>query len=394
MWRFPKMSDELSTPLRVLMVCARYLPDMGGIEMHVYEVARRLACMGNFQVTVLATDRTRTRPQEEVVNGVTILRVPAWPSERDYYIAPAIFNVVAGRGEWDLVHCQGIHTPVPLLAMLAARRAKVPYVVTFHTGGHSLRHRNALRTLQWRLAGPLLRRAGALIAVSRFEADVLSASAGLGDKRVTLIRNGGTLPEPPPGVAMRPGRIVSPGRLERYKGHHRVIEALPHVIEKVPDAHLVVLGQGSYESELRRLADQLGIADRVTIKHVPPGDRASMATALAEANVIAAMSDYEAHPVAVMESLSVGRPVVGYSCAGIGELVEEGWVHGVQPGAKPTEVADHLLKVMSAPAQKIELELPTWDTTANELAKCYLAVSNKGHAGSLGNRIQHNEVQR
>src|SRR6266567_2391063 len=106
--------------LRVLMVSARYLPDMGGIETHVHEVARRLNGTNELDITVLATDRTRTRPRREVVDGVSIMRVPAWPRNRDYYLAPGIATVVGQRDRWDLIHCQGIHTPVPALAMMAA----------------------------------------------------------------------------------------------------------------------------------------------------------------------------------------------------------------------------------------------------------------------------------
>jgi glycosyltransferase involved in cell wall biosynthesis len=361
--------------LRVLMVSARYLPDMGGIETHVHEVARRLNSMSEFDITVLATDRTRSRPRREVVDGVPIMRVPAWPRGRDYYLAPGIATVVGQRGRWDLIHCQGIHTPVPALAMLAARRAGIPYMVTFHTGGHSLSHRNALRSAQWRLFGPLLKRAAALVAVSRFEGDTLSEQARLGDRPVTVIRNGGTLPPPAPGTASIKGLIISPGRLERYKGHHRVIEALPYVIKKMPEARLLVLGHGPYESKLRALADGLGVGDRVVIRQVPPADRVAMATTLAEANVIAAMSDYEAHPVAVMEALSVGRPVVGYSIAGIGELVAEGLVHGVAPGTSPAMVADRLVTVMSTPLPTSIPELPTWDTATAQLAQLYMAAA-------------------
>jgi len=366
--------------LRVLMVCARYLPDMGGIETHVHEVARRLNLMSDLNITVLTTDRTRTRPRSEVVDGVPVMRVPAWPRNRDYYLAPGIAAVAGQRNRWDLVHCQGIHTPVPVLAMMAAGRAGIPYMVTFHTGGHSLAHRNALRSAQWRLLGPLLRRAAALVAVSRFEGESLSELAGLAGMPgmpVTVIRNGGTLPPPAPGTVSVKGRIISPGRLERYKGHHRVIEALPYVIEQVPDAHLLVLGHGPYEPELRALADRLGVGDRVVIRQVPPGDREAMATTLAEANVIAAMSDYEAHPVAVMEALSVGRPVVGYSIAGIGELVDEGLVHGVAPGTSPAMVAEHLISVMWAPLPTIIPELPTWDTATAQLAQLYRAVAGR-----------------
>src|ERR1700722_3383321 len=217
-------------PLRVLMVAARYLPDMGGIETHVHEVSRCLAKSGDFEITVLATDRTRSRPQHEFIDGVTVLRVPAWPRSRDYYLAPGIASVVGQRGRWDIVHCQGIHTPVPLLAMLTARRVRTPYMVTFHTGGHTLAHRNALRGIQWRVAGPLLRKAASLVPGGRFEADSLSAQPHLGDKPIAVIRNGGTLPPPPAGTRVIPGRIVSCGRLEGYKGHHRIIEALPDII--------------------------------------------------------------------------------------------------------------------------------------------------------------------
>ena len=61
-----------------------------------------------------------------------------------------------------------------------------------------------------------------------------------------MIPNGGALPAVAPDVRPVPGRIVSSGRLEKYKGHHRVIEALPLIRRDRPDAHLVVLGNGPY----------------------------------------------------------------------------------------------------------------------------------------------------
>jgi glycosyltransferase involved in cell wall biosynthesis len=261
--------------------------------------------------------------------------------------------------------------------MLSAGCAEIPYIVTFHTGGHTLRHRNVLRAIQWRVIGPLLRKAASLIAVSRFEADTLSAQAHLRGKPITVIRNGGTLPSPPSGTQVIPGRIVSCGRLERYKGHQRVIEALPEVIRNNVNAHLVIIGHGPYESELRSSAARHGVTDRVTIKQLPPSDREAMAKAMAEAGVIAAMSDYEAHPVAVMEALSVGRPVVGYDVAGIGELVAEGLVQGVAPGAPASIVAEQLIKAMSVPTSATIPELPTWDTSAEALGRLYLSTVSR-----------------
>ena len=359
-------------PLRVLMVCPRYLPEVGGTEIHVHEVARRLSALEDFEITVLTTDRSRRLPRQEVIEGTAVLRVPSWPRGRDYYLAPGIAAVIRQRS-WDLVHCQGIHTPVPLLAMISARRAGIPYLITFHTGGHSSRLRNAMRTTQWRLAGPLLRNAVALIAVSGFEAAALARHARLGDKRVMVIRNGGGLPSPPTGTVAVPGRIVSVGRLERYKGHHRVIEALPHVMREIPEAHLLIVGSGPYEDNLHKLARHLGVSDRVSIRQVAPADRQSMATTLAESSVVAALSDYEAHPVAVMEALSVARPVVGYDTAGIAELFAAGWVHGVPHGAPAAAVAHELVTAMSSPSLMDHAQLPSWDSCADQLACVYLS---------------------
>ena len=360
-------------PLRVLMVCPRYLPDVGGTEMHIHEVAPRLSALGGFEITVLATDRSRRLPRQEVVEGIPVLRVPSWPRQRDYYVAPGIAAVISQR-RWDLVHCQGIHTPVPLLAMLSARRAGIPYLVTFHTGGHSATLRNAVRSTQWRLSGRLLRNAVSLIAVSRFEAAVLRRDARLGEKRVIVIRNGGALPAPRPGTVAVPGRIVSAGRLERYKGHHRAIQALPHVMREIPEAHLLILGTGPYKSNLYELARHLGVSDRVSIRYVAPADRQSMATRLAESSVVAALSDYEAHPVAVMEALCAGRPVVGCDSGGLGELVAAGWVHGVPPGAPAAAVAKELIKAMSSPSLVDRAQLPSWDSCVDQLAHVYLSA--------------------
>ena len=85
------------TPLRVLMVTARYFPYMGGIETHVYEAARRLVQSG-IDVTVATTDSSSTLPREETQHGVRITRVRAWPAERDYYWAPGLYALIT-RGK-------------------------------------------------------------------------------------------------------------------------------------------------------------------------------------------------------------------------------------------------------------------------------------------------------
>jgi glycosyltransferase involved in cell wall biosynthesis len=363
-------------PLRVLEVIQRFFPEIGGAETHVYEVSRRLADRGDMDVTVFATDRSNELPRSERTEGFGIIRRRAWPRKRDYYFAPGVLRVIS-RGNWDLVHFQGIHTFVPILGMLAARRARIPYVLTFHSGGHSSPSRGRIRNLQWRCLTPLLRGARRLIGVSRFESRLFQDRTGIPAERFTVIRNGGSLATSPDPVAPVPGRLVSSGRLERYKGHHRVIEALAVLRQSDSAAHLVILGAGPYENELLALARRLQVADAVSIRHLPPADRAGMARELASASVVAAFSDYEAHPIGVMEALALGVPVVGYDIAGIADLVEDGMVTGLTPGAPADVAATALRRAMTEPRAATgaaDLELPTWEQSTDLIAGVYLAA--------------------
>lgn len=207
--------------LRVLLVTPRYFPLMGGIETHVHEVGTRLAQAG-IEVTLLTTLPPQTSvPAEECVAGMRVLRVPAWPEDSDFYLAPAMAEVIA-QDKWDLVHCQGVHTLVPLIAMWEARKLKIPYVLTFHTGGPASGLRTGLRAVQWHLLRPFLARATRLIGVSRFEADYFRDLLRLPANQFSVIPNGVTtlatdalIDEPPIAGTL----IVSVGRLERYKGH-------------------------------------------------------------------------------------------------------------------------------------------------------------------------------
>lgn len=369
------MSTELGTA-RVVVATTRCLPDIGGIESHVHEVTTRLqGRCGSLEV--LTTDRTGRLPARGEVGGVAVRRFRAHPRSRDYYASPGLFAALL-RARADVVHVQGVHTLVPPVAMLAAILRRIPFVVTFHTGGSSSRLRARSRGLQWRLLAPLLRCAARLVAVSRHEAATFEEVLGLAPGSITVIRNGGGLDETADGTApaVRPDGdlVVSIGRLERYKGHHRAIAALPHLVQKRPGARLLILGSGPYETELRRIAEEYGVAERVEIRYVPPVERETMAATLAGAGVVTLLSDYEAHPVAVMEALALGRPTVVLRTSGMTELADLGWVLGVPDDADATQVADALLEQLDTPRVPSTDELPTWDTCAGELEQVYRDV--------------------
>ena len=366
------------SPLHVLLVAACYFPYMGGLETHVYEVGRRLA-QTDIEVTILTTDVSGRLPSVEESEGMQIRRVRAWPANKDYYFAPGIYRVIT-RGRWDLVHCQGYHNLVPPLAMLAAWRANIPFVLTFHSGGDVSRLRKALRGLQWMMLRPLLSRARKLIAVSEFEAGFFREQLRLPAERFAVIPNGAHLPHmfEPAGEATEEvddgPLIVSIGRLERYKGHQRVIAALPMVLEQVPDARVRIVGAGPYESTLQKMARRLGVAERVEIRAVPPADRGGMTAVIVQADLVTLLSDYESQGIAVMEAIALQRPVLVTATSALQELADRSLARTVPLKSTPEEVAEAVVGQLRQPLVPVNVELPTWDDCAASLLALYQAI--------------------
>jgi glycosyltransferase involved in cell wall biosynthesis len=361
--------------LCVLMVTPRYLPYMGGVERAVHETSKRLALRG-IDITVLTTDTTAELPRHELMDGVQVVRVPAWPRKRDYYFAPDVYRIVAAT-ECDVVHVQSYHTFVAPMAMLAAVRHHHPFVVTFHGGGHSSRVRNALRRPQWAALRPLLARADRLVAIARFEIDDYGRRLRVPRDRFVLIPNG-------IGVNMRTDAavnrdasrpvIASIGRLERYKGHHRLIEALPHILEQCPDARAWIAGVGPYERELRALARRLGVVERVDIRAVPATDADAMARELAKVSLVVLLSDHETQPITALEAIAAGRPVLVFDTTGLSELADSGLARAIPKTSTPEEVAAAVVEELRNPFTPTDVDLPTWDECAEQHVHLYRAV--------------------
>ena len=361
--------------LRIAMVTARALPFMGGIETHVHEVSRRLAASG-VQVTVLTTDTTGELPPSERADGYDIRRWPAYPRSRDYLWSPGLVrHLREAQSDYNVVHVQGVHTLVPPSALAAARN-RIPAVLTFHTGGHSSGLRNFVRPLQWKVISPLLRSAAALVAVCEYERQTFARVLGVDESSIRLIRNGC---EPLPvdhSLPTTEGQplIVSVGRLEEYKGHHRILQAMPELLRRAPGARLELIGSGPFEQALRDMAGELGVTEQMSIRSFGPLERGGLGKVVSDAEVVCLLSEYEAHPVAVMEAVGTGTPALVADTSGLTELGREGLATTIALDASPEEIATAVLALAAAPRTSPP-QLPTWDDCAAQLRSLYREVA-------------------
>jgi glycogen synthase len=360
--------------IRLLMVTPRFLPETGGVETHVYETSRRLAALG-VAVTVLCTDASGDLSPQDTIDDVTVRRVRAYPADRDLRLAPAIGRIVR-EGGWDLVHVQSYHTLVAPHAMLACVRSGTPFVLSFHAGGHSGRVRTLVRPAQQWALRPLLARSARLIALARFEVELYGRRLRLPPERFVSVPNGSDLPSLPPGGAppVDPDLIASVGRLERYKGHHRVIAAMPFVLARRPRARLWIAGSGPYRSELEGIALRLGMGEHVEIRAIPPSERSTMAAELSRAAVVTLLSDFETHPIVVLEAAALGRPVLVADTSGQSELAQQGFARAIPLDSSPSRTAAAIIEEMSRSEVSPRPTIPTWDDCAEQLLAVYRDV--------------------
>jgi glycosyltransferase involved in cell wall biosynthesis/GT2 family glycosyltransferase len=362
---------------RVLLVTPLSPLHQGGVERHVMEVSRRIAAAGA-EAEVLCTEPGGPKLQEEERDGVTIRTVRAWPANRDWCLAPRIWREMSRR-PWDVVHVQSYHTFVAPLAMLRALSLGIPYVVTFHGGGHSSEARNRVRGLQRALLRPLLKRAERLVAVARFEIEEYGGELGIPAEKFVLIPNGTDLafadagstngrPEGPPAIA-------SIGRLERYKGHHRVIDAFPYVLNSEPEARLFVVGTGPYEDELRKRARGLGIEASVEFTSTPPDQPTAMAELLQRISLVVLMSDFETHPLVALEAAAAGRRLLVADASGLAELAADGFARAIPLEESAEGIGAAVIEELGKPPQTKRPQLTSWDECAAELLVLYRSLT-------------------
>jgi glycosyltransferase involved in cell wall biosynthesis len=362
--------------LRIVMVTAQYVPQLGPIQIHTYEVARSLAAAGH-EITILTTDASGTLAPAEYIDGVQILRVPVWQGKLTQHFAPNIYRIIR-RGSWHLVHCQGYQTWVAPMTMLAALRARIPYVLSFHSSEWSQEGRNGRAMLAAATLRPLLARAEKLIGHSDSEREFYRRRLRLAPKQFVTIDNGAYLPRKEEDFAANASiLVVALGSSDTAVGPRSIIRALPELAQQYPNVQLRIIGAGTQESELRQVAVRCGVATRVVMEPGEINDRSTIASAIAKAHLLIPCGDDETAVTALLAGLSRGIPALVAGGTGLANMADGGMVRVVAPETAPGRLAPVMAEQLQRPAKMSRQHLSSWDRCATMLLDVYCEARKK-----------------
>jgi len=173
------------------------------------------------------------------------------------------------------------------------------------------------------------RRVHGIVAVSQAVARVMHQTTGGHGPWVEVVHDGVRPPRPVPLAPPARATVLAVGALVPHKGHRTLVAALAHL----PDAQLVVAGEGPLRRRLERQARRLGVTGRVTFA----GQVEDLDPLRAQASVLVHPSHQEGLGQAVLEALLAGLPVVASAAGGLPEVVRG---HGILvPPQRPRRLA-------------------------------------------------------
>jgi glycosyltransferase involved in cell wall biosynthesis len=147
-------------------------------------------------------------------------------------------------------------------------------------------------------------------------------------------------------------RLVCIGRLSEQKGHLLLIEAASNLAVEGLQFKIVMVGDGILRGEIETLITQLGLEDHIEITGWASNSQVQQHILASRAMVLPSFA--EGLPVAIMEALALGRPVISTYVAGIPELVEPGSCGWLVPPGSVEALTQAMRAALQLPVEKLE----------------------------------------
>lgn len=325
----------MAKPLRVLVFAGYYLPHQGGYTKSLQGLLEALVAAGH--VVTVVTSNVFNQSHDECLDGVRIIRLPAWhclrgtypvvlPSWRTFQLLHAL-----GKEPFDVVSTQTRFFTTSFLGAFYSWMHRIPLIHTERGSRHSMVTNPLIdllsRFIDHTLGAWVIYRARLNIGVSEAACDFLNH---LGAKHIRRIPNG-VVPMPPLSRAhrtiLRKKWRLSPkdyvvlfvGSFIPAKGLQDLLPLVPFWLTIEPRLKLLVAGGGPGRLEHENTVARLGV--RSSVKFLGLISHKQLMECLQIANLLVNPSHSEGLPRSVLEAAAAGLPIVASDAGGTCEIV-------------------------------------------------------------------------
>ncbi len=366
-------------PLKILMFTPSFLPFLGGMETKVYETSRWLIKRGH-AVSVMTIRRGNTR-SHELIDGIEVLRFKLTGP----FAMPRLLQKIATE-RIDVVHVHWIWK-TGLLAMLLSKAAARNVVLGL--AGSDIHNPTANQEAIPNVYMKVIKTADLLVTTSEdlrqkalekgFREPIVSIPQGVDLQDFNFEIRGKEVRQML-GLGEEP-LVLSVARLVPIKGLIRLIGAVPEVLNRIPSAKFVIVGDGPEREFLERQVELLGIKNSVWFVGKVPYQ--VMPKFYAAADLFVHVPIYDAMPHVVFEAMAMKKPVIVSRVGGIKEIIEDGVDGAFTSTGEPQELSAKIVELLSdekkreaigAKAHKKIEEQYTWDAIVEQLETHYYGL--------------------
>jgi glycosyltransferase involved in cell wall biosynthesis len=351
--------------MNIILISRSYFPTVGGVEVHVKEIAERLAKEND--VVVFTLDHTAKRVTDGQINGIKIKRFGCMRLSYGIEIPSSEFGHTLKNSCADIVHLHSLHTLLPSYSYRGIP-ANSKFIITthYHGTGHTF-IRNILFRLYKSKLSNVVTAADKLICVSKYERSQILRDFSIQEDKVVVIPNGVSQVmhfKSTNNNERDPSKILFVGRLEKYKNADKLIKAL----SLLHGFNLVVVGEGPEKDRISKLIEYLNLSDRVQI--ISNLSQEDLLEEYKSSSIFVMPSYHEAFSLVVAEALSMGLQTIVANSSALSEFIADGYAYGISPPVTPEKIAKAVNDVWDKPKPSTYVTY-TWDMVARELIRVY-----------------------
>lgn len=346
--------------MTTLLISENFPPATGGSSRWLYEIYRRLPradlrIIAGSQPDDHAFDRTTNLPLQRLPLTFADWGVFSLTGYRDYAAADRALEAAAFRSNVHTIHCGRI-LPEGYLAWRMHRRHGIPYACFVH--GEEMHTASTSRQLTF-MARRVLTDAALIIANSHNTAACLKQDWPVRPDQLAVLHPGVDAEQfaPAPRSAEVRDRlgwgdrpvILTVGRLQKRKGHDKMIPAMRRIVERVPQALFAVVGDGAEAERLQQLARHEQMESHVQWMGRLSDDDLIAAYQQCDLFVLAnrdVAGDFEGFGMVLLEAQSCGKPVVAGASGGTAETMIPGATGLLTHAEDPDALADTLVPLL------------------------------------------------